>query len=79
MHMPTKKYFFLNATKNMFNGSNSNCDRKSQLSGTLTEPLNSRERHLKKRQREFSTVYRFSLYDNWEKKIKRLTYYIMCE
>ena len=27
--------------KNMFNGSN--CDRKSQLSGVLTEPLNPRD------------------------------------
>ena len=31
--------------KNMFNGSN--CDRKSQLSGILTEPLNPRELYSK--------------------------------
>ena len=37
MHMPTKKYF---RKKNGFNGSN--CDRKSQLSGILTEPSNPR-------------------------------------
>ena len=34
MHMPTKKYL----RKIMFNGSN--CDRKSQLTEILTEPLN---------------------------------------
>ena len=36
IYMPTKKHFI----KIMFNGSN--CDRKSQLSGILTEPLNPR-------------------------------------
>ena len=33
MHMPTKNYLRKNG---------SNCDRKSQLSGILTEPLNPR-------------------------------------
>ena len=38
--MPTEKYFGKKAKKIMFNGSN--CDRKSQLSRILTEPLNPR-------------------------------------
>ena len=44
MHMPTKKYLRRKAKKLclmgqiVFNGSN--CDRKSQLSGILTEPVN---------------------------------------
>ena len=37
-----KKYLRKKAYKDMVNGSN--CDRKSQLSGILTEPLNPRER-----------------------------------
>ena len=40
MYMPTKKYLIKKAEQIMFNGSN--CDRKSQLSGILTEPLNPR-------------------------------------
>ena len=42
MYMPTKKYLIKKAEQIMFNGSN--CDRKSQLSGILTEPLNPRSR-----------------------------------
>ena len=42
MHMPTKKYLRKKAKKIMFNGSN--CNRKSQLSEILTEPLNPRGR-----------------------------------
>ena len=38
--MPTKKYF-----KKMLKNYGSNCDRKSHLSGTLTEPLNPRARY----------------------------------
>ena len=38
MHMPTKKYKRKKGLQIMFNGSN--CDRKSQLSEILTEPLN---------------------------------------
>ena len=41
-----KKVFYKKGQQIMFNGSN--CDRKSQLSGILTEPLNPRERcHIK--------------------------------
>ena len=38
--MPTKKYLRKKDYTIMFNGSN--CDRKSKLSGLLTEPLNPR-------------------------------------
>ena len=38
--MPTKKYL-KKGEQIMFNGSN--CNRKSQLSGILTEPLNPRD------------------------------------
>ena len=41
MYMPTKEYQREKAKKIMFNGSN--FDRKSQLSGILTEPLNPRD------------------------------------
>ena len=40
MYIPTKKYLRKKAKKISFNGSNS--DRKSKLSGILTEPLNPR-------------------------------------
>ena len=42
MHMPTKKYLRKKANKLcLMHGSN--CDRKSQLSAILTEPLNPRD------------------------------------
>ena len=40
MYMPTKKIFKIKGNKIMFKGSN--CDRKSQFSEILTEPLNPR-------------------------------------
>ena len=43
--MPNKKVFKKKGLQFMFNGSD--CDRKSQLSGILTEPLNLRELKIK--------------------------------
>ena len=51
----------------MFNGSN--CDRKSQLSGILTEPLNPRGRCIK------FTVFRlFTKYSTIEKNSAKIQY-----
>ena len=44
MYMPTKKIFKIKGNKIMFKGSN--CDRKSQFSEILTEPLNPRDLYL---------------------------------
>ena len=53
--MPKKKYVSKNDKKIMFNGSNR--DRKAQLSGVLTEPLNQRNMFKVRKQKQ-SEIHR---------------------